>query len=433
MSQETTRSFPGEYRGGRAPAGWLHRVARRLVHARLAGISAGSLELREPEGETRFGPPPAASPLRARLTIHRLRFYSRAAFGGSLGAAEAYLRGEWSTDDLVGLLRILLRDLAVADRLDRGAARLAGWLARPAHWLRRNTRAGSARNIPAHYDLGNEFFALFLDPTMTYSCGLFEQPHSSLEEAQVAKLDRVCRKLRLGPGDRLVEIGTGWGSLAIHAARRYGCRVTTATISPAQRALALERVRAAGLADRVEVLLADYRELRGRYSKLVSVEMIEAVGYEFLPTYFGTLSRLLEPDGLACIQAILMPERRYAAYRRSVDFIQRYVFPGGHCPSLGAIAAALARSGDLAIVELEDLTLHYARTLACWRRQFWERIEEVRRLGYPEPFIRLWDFYLAYCEAGFAERYIADAQLLLAKPGCRYDPVGGLAPPAAAG
>ncbi len=254
---------------------------------------------------------------------------------------------------------------------------------------------------------------------MTYSCGIFETPNQSMHQASIAKIDRICRKLQLQADDHVLEIGSGWGSFALHAAGQYGCRVTTTTISGAQREIAQQRVREAGLENRVDVLLEDYRDLRGRYDKLVSIEMIEAVGHAYLPTYFRTCSRLLADDGLMLLQAITMPDHRYRQYLRSVDFIQRYVFPGSCVPSLSAMTQAMAEASDLRLVHLEDLTTHYARTLRIWRERFLENIEAVRRLGYPPRFERLWEYYLCYCEAGFAERYIGDVQMLLARPASR--------------
>jgi cyclopropane-fatty-acyl-phospholipid synthase len=307
--------------------------------------------------------------------------------------------------------------------MERGLARFAAPARRALHWLNRNTRAGSRRNIEAHYDLGNEFFALFLDESLMYSSAVFEGGGGDLHSAQLAKLDRVCRKLQLRPSDHLVEIGSGWGSLAIHAAREYGCRVTTTTISPAQYALACERIRTAGLADRVEVLLADYRDLRGRYDKVVSIEMIEAVGWQYYETYFAKVSQLLAPDGLALIQSITIADHRYEFARRSVDFIQKYIFPGCTIPSIGALCNAVMRASDLRLFHLEDIGPHYARTLRLWRERFLSRRCDMHALGHSEEFCRLWEFYFSYCEGGFEERAISDVQMLLVKPENRRAPL----------
>ncbi len=292
-------------------------------------------------------------------------------------------------------------------------------LRRMLHWLNRNSPDGSRRNIAAHYDLGNDLFALFLDDTMAYSCGVFEREDATLHEAQVAKFERVCRRLRLSPSDHLLEIGTGWGGFALHAASRYGCRVTTTTISREQHDWARERIRAAGLSDRVTLLLDDYRDLRGRYDKLVSIEMIEAVGHQFLDTYTAQCSRLLEPHGAMLLQAITIRDQIYEEALESVDFIQRYIFPGSFIPSVTAIADSVRRATDMKVFHLEDIGPHYATTLRRWRERFFERIDDVRRLGYSEQFVRMWDFYLCYCEGGFLERQLGDVQMLLTKPRCR--------------
>jgi cyclopropane-fatty-acyl-phospholipid synthase len=278
-------------------------------------------------------------------------------------------------------------------------------------------------NIAAHYDLGNDFYALFLDRTMTYSSGLFESPDATLEEASLAKYDRICRKLTLSSRDHVLEIGTGWGGFALHAATNYGCRVTTTTISRAQQDFARERIRGAGLEGRVDVLLQDYRNLTGKYDKLVSIEMIEAVGHHYLNAFFNACSGLLKDDGEMLLQAITIRDQVFDRHKRSVDFIKRYIFPGSCIPSVAAISLAVARVTDLRLFHLEDITPHYARTLQAWRRKFFDNLEEVRKLGYPETFIRMWEYYLSYCEAGFAERYLGDAQMLFTKPLSRKEPL----------
>ena len=390
--------------------GW----ARRLVHARLAALSVARLIIVDCESTTTFGT--IDSTAAVALTVHRSRFYRRVLLGGALGAAASYLDGDWDCDHLAVLFRILLRERHALGRFDRGMARMATTLARLRNATRANSRAGSRRNIHDHYDLGNDFFRLFLDESMTYSAGVFDTPDATLEQAQTAKLDRICRKLGLGPEHHVLEIGTGWGSFALHAARRYGCRVTTTTISAEQHALATERVEAAGLADRVTLLQQDYRALDGQYDRLVSIEMIEAVGRKYLPAFFRICSERLKPDGALLLQAITTSDGEYEQYRRSVDFIQRYVFPGSLCPAPGALFSAIAQAGDLRPVGLEDLSADYAETLRQWRTRFHESRDQVRALGFPERFLRLWDYYLQYCEAGFAERHTGNLQLLLAKP-----------------
>jgi len=401
---------------------FLDGLAARAVRARLEGIRDGRIAVLERGARLEYGAPSTRCPLEATIEVHDPRFWSELAFGGSIGAGEAYMEGYWSADDLTALVRILLANREVLDGMETGLARLSAPLQKGLHWLNRNTRAGARRNIAAHYDLGNDFFALFLDPTMMYSCAIFAHPEMTLEEAQRLRLERVCRKLDLGPSDHLLEIGTGWGGMAIHAAQRTGCRVTTTTISREQYDLARERVAAAGLEDRVTVLLEDYRDLQGRYDKLVSLEMIEAVGHEFFDTYFARCGRLLKDDGLMLLQAITIADQRYEAARRSVDFIQRHIFPGSTIPSVTAMLGSVTRRSDMKLVDLEDIGPHYATTLRRWRESFLARLDEVRALGYPERFIRMWEFYLCYCEGGFEERAIGDVQMLLAKPGNRRPP-----------
>lgn len=410
MSESATAVEQGVAVGG----GGRRGVFRGAVEARLRGLEGGQVTLIDAGRREVFGD--AGAGLRGTIEVLDPRFYRKTVLGGALGFAEAYMEGMWTTPDLTALLRVFVRNISTAHELEKTSAKMVEPLRRMAHAVRRNSRLGSRRNIAAHYDLGNEFFALFLDETMTYSCGIFESADSTMREASVEKLDRICRKLELGAGDHVLEIGTGWGSFAMHAAGAYGCRVTTTTISKEQHALASDRIEAAGFGDRVEVLLRDYRDIEGRYDKLVSIEMIEAVGHKYLDTYFRTCARLLNPDGRMCIQAIVMPDRRYRAYLRTADFIQRYVFPGSNCPSPGAIAASVARASDLRMVDMEDITAHYATTLARWRDAFEARIEDVRALGYPERFVRMWRYYLSYCEAGFAERYIGTGQLVFDKP-----------------
>jgi cyclopropane-fatty-acyl-phospholipid synthase len=394
----------------------MQRFARRLLLQRMARIEHGALEVHDAEGTMRFGSAAQAPGLHAHIEVLNPQFWADAAFGGTVSAGEAYIHGLWKCDDLTALVRIMVANRHVLEDIDGGAKQLAELGRRFGHWLNRNSREGSRRNISAHYDLGNEFFGLFLDPTMNYSCGIFDSEHASMEQASIAKMDAICRKLDLQPTDHLVEIGTGWGGLAIHAATHYGCRVTTTTISREQHALAAERIRAAGLEDRIELLLKDYRDLEGSYDKLVSIEMIEAVGHEFMDTYFRKCSRLLKPDGLMLLQGITIRDELYEQALKSVDFIQRFVFPGGFLPSVAAMSASLARSTDLQMLHLQDIGLHYATTLRKWRERFFENIDAVRALGYPDSFVRLWEFYLCYCEGAFLERNIGTVQMLLAKP-----------------
>ncbi len=402
---------------------FLDGLAERALRARLARLEHGQLVLADGKHVEYYGRRTARCPIDTTVRVHDPRFFSEIAFGGSIGAGEAYMLGYWSVNDLTALVRILLQNRAVLDGLEGGLARLTGPVQKALHWAARNTERGSRRNIAAHYDLGNDFFRLFLDPTMMYSSAVFERPDMTLEEAQLAKLDRICKKLALKPGDHLMEIGTGWGGLALYAAQRYGCRVTTTTISRQQYELAKERIVAAGLAQRVTLLLEDYRNLTGQYDKLVSIEMIEAVGHQYYDTYFRKCSELLKPDGLMLLQAITIADQRYEAAKNAVDFIQRHIFPGSCIPSVAVMTDAIARVTDLRLTHLEDIGPHYALTLRRWRENLNRNLAAVRALGYPESFIRMWEFYLCYCEGGFIERAIGDVHMLLVKPQARPEPI----------
>jgi cyclopropane-fatty-acyl-phospholipid synthase len=400
----------------------LDRLARAVTLGRLQRLQTGALTIVDDGEHYCFGQRHADTDLHATITVHDVRAFRDVLFGGNMGAGESYVLGRWSCDNLTGLVQILLRNQQVLYGMNRGLSRLTEGLNRVLHWMRRNTPSGSRRNIAAHYDIGNDLFSLFLDETMMYSCGLFEHPAATLQQASVAKLDRICRKLKLGPRDHVLEIGSGWGGFAIHAAGRYGCRVTTTTISREQYELASTRVAQAGLEQRVEVVLRDYRELTGQYDKLVSIEMIEAIGYRYFDTYFEKCSGLLKPDGMMLIQAITIGDQRYPVARRSVDFIQRYIFPGGCLPCVSVLTDSVARNTDMRTVHLEDIGPHYATTLNRWRQRFHSNLSKVRALGYNDRFIRLWEYYLCYCEGGFLERHIGTAQLLFAKPLCRREP-----------
>lgn len=389
-------------------------VARRISLRILRATDHGELVVREPEGrEHRFGTPGA--PLRGEIQLHDDGVW-RQFLRGSLGAGETYAEGRWSSPDLVGLVALGARNMPAFDRL-RGRFR---HLLTPVQHVRggaRNTVARARRQISAHYDLSNELFALFLDPTMSYSCAVFEHPGVDLESAQVEKMDRLCRKLGLEPGMTLVEIGTGWGALAVHAAREYGVQVTTTTISREQHAVARRRIGEAGLADRIDLRLEDYRDLRGRFDRLVSVEMIEAVGWRDLPTFYACCDGLLKDDGLMAVQAITIHDGAYEIEKRQRSFINTLIFPGGCLPSRELMGRLVTSDTRLRTVDVEDLTPHYAETLRRWRATFNERLDEVRALGYDERFVRLWDLYLAYCEAGFQERRIELVHEVYAAPG----------------
>ncbi len=398
---------------------WIDRVARNVVLKRLELLQKGCIVIAEDGQERTYGDAAAEDALRVHLDIRSPAFYSAVAFGGSVGSGEAYIDGHWDSQDIETLVRILLRNRDMLEGVDSGYARVATPLRKLFHGFNRNTRSGSRRNIAAHYDLGNEFYALWLDPAMMYSSAWFASESTSLNQAAVAKLDRICRKLRLSPQDRVIEIGTGWGGFAIHAAKHYGCHVTTTTISQQQYAYTRERVRAEGLEDRVTLLTKDYRDLEGQYDKLVSIEMVEAVGHEYLDVFFETCASLLKSDGAMLLQAITIADQRYEKAKTTVDFIKRYVFPGGFLPSLTAIGDSMTRCTDLRSIDVEDIGLHYALTLRHWRARFNERLPEVRRMGYSERFIRLWTFYLCYCEGAFMERAIGNVQLHAIKPAAR--------------
>jgi len=390
----------------------LDRIARYLVFKRLHRITDERLIVREDRAVHAFG---SCCSTTASISVIDPRFYGSVALGGHIGAAEAYASGWWTTDDLTAVIRLFARNRAVMDDLETGFARLLRPVRAVAHALNRNSRGGSRRNIAAHYDLGNEFFSLILDETMTYSSGYFEHPNATLADASRAKYDRLCRKLELHPGDHVIEIGTGWGGFAIHAARHYGCRVTTTTISQEQFQLAQQRVAEAGLDNRITVLLSDYRDLKGQYDKLVSIEMIEAVGHQFFGEYFEKCAALLKPEGLAAIQAITIQDRYYDEARRNVDFIKRYIFPGSCLPAMAPMMSACAKT-DLRLVHAEDIGPHYARTLREWHRNLDRNSASIGELGHDEFFRRIWKFYFAYCEGGFSEGVIGVSQLVFAKP-----------------
>ena len=392
---------------------FLASLAKSVFLKSLESLHGGSLELIADGRTWRFGEPD--SPLRAILVVHRDRFFRRALLGGDVGIGEAWMDGDWSSPDLVSVVRLAVRNLTrmqgqnlLLNALSRGLDTLR-------HRLRRNSIAGSRRNIRAHYDLNNDFFRLFLDHSMMYSCAFFASEGDSLEAAQFQKLDRICRKLRLCPEDHVLEIGTGWGAFAEHAVRHYGCRVTTTTISERQYQHARRRFDSFAGGDRIELLQEDYRKLRGRYDKIVSIEMFEAVGLPYYDEFFGACDRLLRPDGSMLLQTITINEQTFRAYRRRADFIQKHIFPGSELASVSEVLRSLARVTDLSLYHAEDIGTHYARTLAEWRKRFQKSLEEVRALGFDDCFIRMWDYYLAYCEGAFLERHIGDFQLLLTK------------------
>ncbi len=387
-------------------------MCRSAALRRLQHITIGGLRISEGVVVHSFGSCDAATPT---ITLHSPQFWKKLILGGRLAVEEAYLRGEWDCDDLVAMMKILMRNAPALRQLDNGLCAVLAPLRQFKNWLQQNTKAGSRRNVAAHYDLSNEFFALMLDPTMAYSAGIFESPARSLAEASLEKFERICRQLQLSPNDHLLEVGCGWGGLAIYAAKNYGCRVTATTISQQQYQFAKAEIARQGLTERITLLREDYRDLEGRFDKVVSVEMIEAVGEKFLDTYFAKCNSLLKPDGLLLLQAITIEEQSYNTYRRSRDFIQQYIFPGGFLPSVSSMTRSIGRATDLHLLQLDEFGRDYAQTLSHWRKRFWSNIEQVRRLGFDQRFVRMWDYYLCYCQAGFEERATGVSHILFAK------------------
>lgn len=410
-------------KAGVSTYGLSSSLLRRAVMRQLQSLKHGQLVVYEGGERLLFGT--AGQALLGEIHIHDKAMWGLVASNGSIGAGEAFIHGYWTTPDLTAVVQVFVSNLDVLDAMEQGLARVGRPFVKALHWLNRNTRRGSKKNIEAHYDLGNELFEQFLDPTMMYSAAQFASPDDSLEQAQLNKLERICQKLALTADDHLLEIGTGWGSMALYAAQHYGCRVTTTTLSNEQFAYTRKRIDEAGLGDRVTLLLEDYRDLKGRYSKLVSIEMIEAVGHRFLPTYFQKCAQLLADDGLMLIQAITIRDQRYEQARRGVDFIQRYIFPGGALPSMQKMLQIVGKDTDMNLLHMEDFGLHYAKTLRLWHDNFRLAHGRLRELGYDEYFLRLWEFYLCYCEGGFLERTIGTAQLLLAKPQAQPQPLLG--------
>jgi cyclopropane-fatty-acyl-phospholipid synthase len=390
--------------------------AKRFLLKQLKNIRHGELIINDGNEQHVFGQPDKRLPKVVVITVHDRAFYTDILMNSAVGGGEAYIKGYWSCEDLTGMVELFICNRPYFDGNGLGRQ----WFSRPLQMLqgllRRNTIKGSRRNIKAHYDIGNDLFKLFLDKTMMYSCGIFSHEQATLQEASETKLDRICQKLELKPADHVLEIGTGWGGFAIYAATHYGCRVTTTTISQEQHEYASQRVREAGLENRVTVLSDDYRELHGQYDKLVSIEMIEAIGHQYFDTYFSKCTHLLKPDGMMLLQSITIADQRYPVAKKSIDYIQRFIFPGGCLPSVSALSDTIARSTDMRVFHLEDIGPHYAKTLQLWRQRFFGNIEKVRQLGYPEQFIRMWEYYFCYCEGGFRQQSIGTVQLLLTKP-----------------
>ena len=399
-------------------ASGITKIAKKIFLRSLAGLQLGSLEIVCPENTYSFGRSAAGreeDPLHAVIAVHDERFFLRALLAGDVGIGEAYMDGDWSTPDLVAVVRLAVRNLEQVD----GSNRLLTFFRRLADFIqhrgRRNTQTGSRRNIAYHYDLGNDFYRLFLDRSLAYSCAYYESAQDTLEQAQMSKFDRICRKLQLGPQDHVLEIGTGWGGFAAYAAETYGCRVTTTTISQQQHDYAREVFSGSRAGERIQLLFEDYRSLRGQFDKIVSIEMFEAVGYEHYDDYFAACDRLLKPDGSMLLQTITILEEKFQQYRKQSDWIKKHIFPGAELASVIEIQRSLARSTRMQLFHSEDIGKHYALTLHEWRRRFLDRLPEVRHLGFDERFVRMWDYYLAYCEGAFREGYISDVQLVLSK------------------
>ena len=398
---------------------FIDRLARQQVFKFLRDIPFGYLVVEDADGAHGLGREGPNAATQAKIEVHDTSAYRDLAFGGSIGGAEAYMLGKWSSPSLLDLTRLWSSNIDYLNRLDDSRVLWQRVTDKMLHWLNRNTQQQARENISRHYDLSNEFFSLFLDPKMMYSAAIYPHSEADLDEAAEHKLEVICRKLNLQPSDHLLEIGSGWGGLALHAAQNYGCRVTTTTISQAQYEGARELVREAGLEGRITVLLEDYRDLHGEFDKLVSVEMIEAVGHAYYRDYFRGCASLLKPGGLMLLQAITIPDQRYDYARRSVDFIQRYIFPGGSLPSHSAILSNVRKHTDMVMVGMQEIGLDYARTLGDWRQRFMSRLDRVRALGFDDSFIRMWEYYLCYCQGGFEERIIGTSQILFAKPGWR--------------
>jgi cyclopropane-fatty-acyl-phospholipid synthase len=351
------------------------------------------------------------------ITIDNDAFYTKTALGGSVGAAESYMDGDWHSEQLLDVMRLLLRNRNLLDTMESGTASMTSWMMKVAHQFKKNTKSGSRKNIAAHYDLGNQLFELFLDSKLMYSSAVFDSPAMDLEQASERKLEIICEKLQLKSTDHLLEIGTGWGGMAIYAAKNYGCRVTTTTISKQQYEFAKSRVEQEGLQNQITLLFEDYRDLTGQFDKLVSIEMIEAIGHQFQNVYFNKCATLLKSGGLALIQAITIEDHRYTQALQSVDFIKRYIFPGSYIPCVSSMVSSAAQSGQLRLIDLHDIGDSYATTIHCWRKRFNQQRDAILALGYDQRFIHMWDYYFAYCEAGFLEKSISDLHLLFGKAG----------------
>ena len=396
---------------------WWQAAAKNILFKLLSKMQEGYLIFQENDQTYHFGN--ASSSLVGHVMVHDTSVYAKLVTGGTIAAGESYFNGLWDSPDLTAVIRVMVRNAEVMDTLDHRFSALNQISQRLFHFANRNSTAGSKKNIVAHYDLGNDFYRLFLDPTMMYSSGVFETPETTLHEAQLQKLDSICRRLQLKRGEKVIEIGTGWGGFALYAAKHYGVHVTTTTISNEQHAYTESEIKKQGLQDQITLLKEDYRNLEGRYDKLVSIEMIEAVGHSFLPTFFKTCNRLLKPNGKMLIQAITIADQRYDRYRKQTDFIQRYIFPGGFLPSVEVMNKQISKNTDLKVIGLTDIGLDYAMTLKHWSERLKSMRGELQGLGLNQQFYRMWHFYFHYCEGGFRERLISTVHLVAEKP--RYE------------
>ncbi|WP_444921726.1 class I SAM-dependent methyltransferase [Microbulbifer sp. CnH-101-G] len=414
--EQTSRATVGE-----ESQSWLVRLARKLVLAKMQVVERGHLLIEDGEASYHFGQPVEQAAVRAHIRVRDASAYVQVLLNGTIGSGEAYMQNAWDSPNLLDVIRLMVDNMSLIESMDSRGSQLPRMVLRALHNLNNNNRRGSRKNIAAHYDLGNDFFRLFLDKTMLYSSAMFPSEQATLYQASVHKMEHICQKLQLKPDDHLLEIGTGWGGMAIYAAKHTGCQVTTTTISAEQYEYTRQWVEREGLQDKVRVLLQDYRDLDGSFDKLVSIEMVEAVGHEYHRKFFSICSRLLKEDGLMFMQAITISDQRYHQYRKDIDFIQHYIFPGGCLPSNQVIAQQIATATDMQIVGLEDITADYARTLRHWRNAFLSRLPQVRNLGFDDRFIRMWEFYLCYCEGGFMQRVISTAQFVFAKPRALID------------
>ena len=394
----------------------MNHLYKKIIHQRLSQIKDAHIIIKDGKSINKFGKP---GNLSAKINILDAVFYKNIILGGTIGASESFIRGEWSSPNLTNVIRVLARNTEAQDKLENLFTLLSQPFLKVMHKLNENSVRGSKKNISRHYDLSNDFFSLFLDKNMMYSSAIYKSRKTSLDDASTNKLDVICKKLNLKKTDHVIEIGTGWGGFAIYAAKNYGCKVTTTTISIEQYKFAKQKIKEAGLGKKIKVLLKDYRLLKGQYDKLVSIEMIEAVGYQFYDEYFKIIGQLLKIDGEALIQSITIKDQRYSKAIQSVDFIQKYIFPGSCIPSITAIQNSLTSSTDLVINDIRDIGHHYARTLADWRKRFLKNKQEIRKLGFDDKFLRMWLFYFAYCEGGFEEKVISDIHLHITKPGYR--------------